>query len=108
VARFHAKLNTMPSYFGPTTLEVVQPPAWSFGSTPQEADAELDALLDGSRTTTETPLADYELAQEPLPELGTLGIVLDGAGRPRALVATTGVQVVDGQVHEQLTVLHRS
>ena len=28
LARFHAKLNAAPTYFGPTTLESVPPPAW--------------------------------------------------------------------------------
>ena len=38
-ARFHAKLNVAPTYFGPTTLEVVPPPAWSFGANEEQADA---------------------------------------------------------------------
>ena len=31
LARFHAKLNAAPTYFGPTTLESVPPPAWAYG-----------------------------------------------------------------------------
>ena len=34
VARMHANLNAAPSYFGPTPLESVPPPAWSYGATP--------------------------------------------------------------------------
>ena len=94
LARFHAKLNTAPSYFGPTTLEVVPPPAWSFGASPEEADALLALVLDGTKTATASAHADYEAKGEPLPEPGTLGIVLDGAGHPRALVETTDVRVV--------------
>jgi uncharacterized protein YhfF len=94
LARFHAKLNTAPSYFGPTTLEVVPPPAWSFGASPEEADALLALVLDGTKTATASAHADYEAEGEPLPEPGTLGIVLDGAGHPRALVETTDVRVV--------------
>uniref|UniRef100_UPI0030FA509C ASCH domain-containing protein n=1 Tax=Nocardioides salarius TaxID=374513 RepID=UPI0030FA509C len=91
---FHAKLNTAPSYFGPTTLEVVPPPAWSFGATAEEAEALLALVLDGTKTATASAHADYEVEGEPLPEAGTLGIVLDGEGHPRALVETTDVRVV--------------
>ena len=28
---FKARINHMPTYFGPTPLEVVRPPAWSCG-----------------------------------------------------------------------------
>jgi uncharacterized protein YhfF len=107
VARFHARLNAIPAYFGPSALESVPPPAWSFGDDP-EADRRLAELLDGTRTTTDSPLADYEQGGAPLPEVGTLGIVLDGSGSPRALVATTGVSVEDGTVVEELRVLHRA
>ena len=31
VARLHAKISGVPTYFGPTPLESVPPPAWSFG-----------------------------------------------------------------------------
>lgn len=94
LARFHAKLNTAPSYFGPTTLEVVPPPAWSFGATAEEAEALLALVLEGTKTATASAHADYEVEGEPLPEAGTLGIVLDGEGHPRALVETTDVRVV--------------
>ncbi len=94
LARFHAKLNTAPSYFGPTTLEVVPPPAWSFGSSPEQADELLALVLDGTKTATSSALVEYEAENEPLPEAGALGIVLDGAGHPRVLIETTEVSVV--------------
>lgn len=94
LARFHAKMNTAPSYFGPTTLEMVPPPAWAFGATEQEADELLALVLAGTKTATASAHTDYELEDEPLPQPGTLGIVLDGAGHPRALVETTDVRVV--------------
>jgi uncharacterized protein YhfF len=93
LARFRAKLNSAPSYFGPTTLEVVPPPAWSFGDTPEQSDALLALVLDGTKTATASALRDYG-DDEPLPEPGTLGILLDGAGRPRALIEVTEVAVV--------------
>lgn len=97
LARFHAKLNTLPGYFGPTPLESVPPPDWSFGDDDGLAEllAERGATLTGGR-------GDYG---DELPELGALGILCDRAGRPRALVATTAVDVTDEQVSERLSVV---
>ena len=97
VARFHAKLNTMPTYFGPTPLESVPPPAWSFGD-----DVGLAELLAHGEATLVADRAEFG---DELPEYGALGIVCDVAGQPRALVATTGVDVTDGRVSEQLSVV---
>jgi uncharacterized protein YhfF len=94
LARFHAKLNSAPTYFGPTTLEVVPPPAWSFGSTPESADELLGLVLDGTKTATAGALWDYEAEGETLPEVGSLSILVDGRGHPRALIAITDVKVV--------------
>lgn len=94
LARFHAKLNNVPSYFGPTALEALPPPAWAFGATPEQADALLRLVLEGTKTATASALWDYEVEGEPLPDVGTLGIVVDGAGHPRVLISTTRVDVV--------------
>ena len=94
LARFHAKLNAAPSYFGPTVLEAVPPPAWSFGATPEQADGLVALVLDGTKTATASALWDYEAVGEPLPEVGGLGIIVDGRGHPRALISTTTVEVV--------------
>ncbi len=94
LARFHAKLNSAPSYFGPTTLEVVPPPAFSYGASPEQSDELLALVLDGTKTATASALRDYETEDEQLPEPGTMSILLDGAGHPRALVEVTDVSVV--------------
>ena len=94
LARFHAKLNIAPSYFGPTTLEVVPPPAWSFGADPAQADELLGLVLSGAKTATAGALWDYEADGDPLPQPGNLSILLDGAGHPRALIEATDVRVV--------------
>jgi uncharacterized protein YhfF len=94
LARVHARLNSAPAYFGPTTLEVVPPPAWSFGDSPEQSDALLALVLDGTKTATAGALWDYEHEGEALPEVGTLSILLDGAGHPRALIEVTDVDVV--------------
>lgn len=97
LARFQAKLNVMPTYFGPTPLESVPPPSWSFGE-----DEGLDGLLAERSATLTGPRADYG---DELPAYGALGIVCDVSGRPRALVSTTAVDVTDTEVSEELTVV---
>ncbi len=94
LARFHARLNVAPSYFGPTPLEVVPPPAWTFGATPEQADELLELVLAGTKTATASALWDFEAEGERLPEPGTLSILLDGRGHPRALIETTDVELV--------------
>ncbi|GAA1479361.1 hypothetical protein GCM10009623_38070 [Nocardioides aestuarii] len=97
LARFHAKLNSMPSYFGPTPLESVPPPAWGF-----DDEEQLEQLLaDG---TTELSGTREEYGEE-LPEVGALGIVCDADGQPRVLVATAGVDVSGDVVTERLDVV---
>jgi uncharacterized protein YhfF len=106
LARFHANLNSAPTYFGPTTLEVVPPPAWAFGASAEEADELLQLVLEGTKTATASALWDYEADGEALPEVGGLSILLDGQGHPRALVNTTAVAVVPfdevGEEHARL------
>lgn len=94
VAKRRGKLTLIPGYFGPTPVESVQPPAWSFGATPEHADELLDLVLAGTKTATASALWDFEADDEPLPEPGMLGILLDSAGEPRALIVTTEVSVV--------------
>lgn len=94
VARSRAKLSVLPGYLPASMLEMVPPPAWSFGATPEQADALLALVLDGTKTATASDRASYVAEDEPLPEPGTLSILLNGSGRPRALVVTTHVQVV--------------
>ncbi|RYE74956.1 MAG: ASCH domain-containing protein [Myxococcales bacterium] len=93
VARSRGHLTTVPGYFGPTPLESVPPPAWSFGGTPEQADELLALVLKGRKTATASARWDYE-SEDDVPVVGSLGIVLDGAGAPRALVSTTAVDVV--------------
>lgn len=94
MASRQARLDSVPGYFGPTPLASVMPPAWSFGATSEQA-SELAALVaDGIKTATASAAEDYTAEGERLPEPGVLGIVLDGHGHPRALVATTAVDVV--------------
>jgi uncharacterized protein YhfF len=94
VARRQARLESLPGYFGPTPLGSVMPPAWSFGATPEQSTELAELVADGVKTATASAADDYSAEGEALPEPGVLGIVLDGDGHPRALVATTEVEVV--------------
>ena len=114
-AVFRAKLNHVPSYFGPTPLEVVRPPAWSFGTTAEAATRFVADLVAGRTTAIAGPLRDYQADDVPLPEVGELGIVVDGRGSPAALVVVAEVltvpyaevdpatTVVDGSGHAEDT-----
>jgi len=93
-AVFRAKLNHVPSYFGPTPLEVVRPPAWSFGTTAEEATGFLRDLLAGRTTAIAGSLRDYRADDGQVPETGELGIVVDGDGTPTALVVVAEVLTV--------------
>ncbi len=101
LARFHARLNSVPSYFGPTTLEVVIPPTWSFGTTAEDEE-QLGRVLDAAGGELATALSEYEDQQEPTPEPGSMSILLDGVGRPMALLETTEVEVLAfGELEEE-------
>ena len=94
IAREHADLSGVPVFFGANPVRTLRPPAWAFGATPEQADELLGLVLDGTKTATASSQADYVKEGEELPTPGTLGIVVDGAGHPRALVVTTEMRVV--------------
>ncbi|MGC5584599.1 ASCH domain-containing protein [Ornithinimicrobium sp. W1665] len=120
-ARVRGGLNPAESYIGVTAADLLPPPAWSFGSTPEEADRLLALVLEGRKTASASARWEYEVGaqddQHPdgrdggggpgrgdtlvrtrvdveLPAPGSLSIVLDGADHPRALIRTTHVEVV--------------
>lgn len=103
-AKVHARLNPAGSYFGPTTLEVVRPVNWSYGETPDEANAFASQVLAHGTATVTTPVSAY--ADGELPEAGTLSILCDGQGEPCALLAAESVAVDGESVVEVLTVVY--
>lgn len=99
LAQEHADLAGVPGYTGANPVRTLRPPAWAFGATSAQADELLALVLDGSKTATASAYEDYATEREDPPTPGTLSIVLDGAGHPRALVVTTVVRTVPfGQV----------
>ena len=98
-ARLRARVGQLDVVTGKTVASAVPPPAWSFGDSPRVADELLALVLAGRKTATSSSLPEYEAGGEPLPRVGELSILLDGAGRPRALIRTTHVETVPfGQV----------
>lgn len=102
VARVRAGVVRVGIVTGPGVSGSMVPPAWSFGDTPALADRLLALVLDGTKTGTSTALAEFGRAGESLPKRGELAILLDGAGRPRALIRTAEVaQFTFDQVSEE-------
>ena len=94
LARGRAGLGRLAVLVGPGAQASVPPPAWAFGDSPRLADQLLDLVLAGTKTATTTALWELTDADEPLPQVGDLSIVLDGRAHPRALIRTTAVRVV--------------
>lgn len=107
LARFHAKLNVAPAYFGPTTLEVVRPPAWSFGETPEEADEYVSRIDSDERLAASTPASAYDEEDSAMPVAGALSILCDGAGHPVALLEIEEVEIGEDIV-EHFRVVYRA
>ena len=105
LARYHAKLNAAPTYFGPTTLESVPPPAWAYGESAGESDAFVAGVLADEQGETTATAEEY--AGE-LPETGVLSILCDGSGVPRALVEVTDVTVTGEDVVESFKVVYQA
>lgn len=79
------------------TLPADPPPAdrvWGFGATPEHADGLLALVVAGTKTGTASDLWGYEVDDEPLPQVGQLDVILDGAGVPRAVIENTSVEIV--------------
>jgi uncharacterized protein YhfF len=94
VARHQTRTNPVPGYLGTFSGEAIVPPAWAFGATAEQADELIALVLDGTKTATAGAAWDYEHEDEPLPGVGDLAIVLDGAQHPRALIEVMQVDVV--------------
>lgn len=65
--------------------------AWAFGAQP---DLLAQLVLKGIKTATASAYDLYELYQEPLPQVGTYDVVLDGQGQAVCIVHITKVEVL--------------
>ena len=94
LARIRTGLMRTAVVTGMSSEATVPPPAWAFGDNPALADELLHLVLEGSKRATTSYLFEYERDGDPVPKPGDLSILLDGAGRPRALIRTTDVDVL--------------
>ena len=78
--------------------------AWAFGGddTPELA-TELGLLVrDGQKRATTARLDSFEAEDEPFPQVGAYGVILDGAGQPVCIIRTTQVDTKPfGEVDEE-------
>lgn len=86
-----------------TDLPVDVPDAWAFGASPEQAERLLQLVLDGVKTATASALWDYEADGESVPEAGSYSVVLDGRDQPKAVIQTTGVNIV---AFDEVTAAH--
>lgn len=73
---------------------VPMPEAWGFGADPAMADRLGALVVAGTKTATSSARWEYEHDGSPLPQVGDLGIVIDGRGEPLCLIETTEVRFV--------------
>jgi uncharacterized protein YhfF len=66
---------------------------FSFGDSPALADELLALVLAGAKTATCGAVRDYGPGKEAMPEVGRRDVVLDGAGRPAAVIETVSLAV---------------
>jgi uncharacterized protein YhfF len=67
--------------------------AWSFGDSPELADELLELVLTGKKTGTATLVIELEKEGEKMPEVGDYNIILNGKGKPAAIIRTTSVEI---------------
>lgn len=65
--------------------------SFAFGDSPALADALLALVIAGKKTATCGALSDYGPDKEPMPMVGRRDTVLDGSGRPAAVIETIEV-----------------
>ncbi|MCQ9344083.1 ASCH domain-containing protein [Corynebacterium kozikiae] len=70
------------------------PPAWAFGAGKEMADALASLVVAGRKTATSSLYAHYLAEGELIPEAGQLHIILDGNGKPVALIRIIAVELV--------------
>jgi uncharacterized protein YhfF len=95
------------AYWGDCAAAIGEPAdravrARRFGSTPEMSDLLLGLVLEGEKTITSTSPWLYDDDLQAAPAVGDYWVVMDGAGKPAAVLRTTEVTVLAmDQVTEQ-------
>jgi uncharacterized protein YhfF len=63
------------------------------GNSPEAADEGAALIKQGVKTATSSLLWVYQATNKPLPEVGSLSIVIDGRGEPVCVVETIAVEI---------------
>src|SRR5215831_13149860 len=66
---------------------------FQIGNSPEAADAGATLIKQGVKTATSALLWEYQVANKPLPAVGSLSIVTDGCGEPVCVVETLTVEM---------------
>jgi uncharacterized protein YhfF len=80
---FLAGLQPNSQYFGKNYV------AESFGDTPALAEELGQLVLRGIKTGTCSALWEWEAEGKPVPQVGSITVVLDGHGKPMCIIETT-------------------
>lgn len=64
------------------------------GPTEEIADQLASLILSGEKTVTTSCLLSYEAEKEPIPVIGSLGIVTDWNGNPKCIIENVNVTVL--------------
>jgi uncharacterized protein YhfF len=67
--------------------------AWSFGDNPRLADELLSLVLANKKRGTADLVAEFKYRGEPTPEVGGYSVILDGRGKPAAIIRTSKVEI---------------
>ena len=80
--------------------------AFGFGSSPKQADKLGELVREGKKRATTGLEWVYETEGEPRPEPGDVSVVVDGGGKPAAVIETVEVEVIPfGEVPEGFATL---
>lgn len=68
--------------------------ACRFGHTVENANKTADLIVSGEKTATSSLLAEFEISGKPLPEPGSLSIVVNGVDQAVAVIQTREVEIL--------------
>ncbi len=95
IARGRVGVRLTEAIIGADWASMIPPPAWAFGSRPEQANHLLAQVLAGEKTATSSAAVEYTREGERTPEVGDVSIILDADGLPGALIRTTQVEQMD-------------